>query len=79
MTSCADCPDLDTGSMPPGWKPRWICCRDEHIQRRRDGSFEQFPGIEKARADWDHPAQPEPKGPNRRERRAAESRERKAK
>lgn len=75
MTLCPDCPDLMADRMPADWKPRSICCRDEHIQRRLDGSHDTFPGIEEARRAWD---EPKPAGPNRRERRAQAKRERRA-
>lgn len=53
MTSCADCPDLDPASMPKDWVPRPTCCRDDHIERRLNGSFEPWEGIEKGRQTSD--------------------------
>lgn len=72
MTSCPDCPDLLAEHMPPGWKPRATCCRDEHLARRLDGSFEPWEGAEKAREAADRVP-----GRNRAERRANAAKARK--
>lgn len=65
MTSCHDCPDHG-GSRP-------VCCRDDHLARRLDGSFDPWEGTEKARERADRAP-----GANRAERRANAAKARKA-
>ena len=53
MTSCADCPDLEFSPDRPKGALRSICCRDEHLNRRRAGSSEELDDLKSVRARVD--------------------------
>lgn len=42
---CHDCPDLEPAREAAGER----CCRDKHLDRRRDGDHREWDGIEEAR------------------------------
>jgi hypothetical protein len=49
-SDCPDCPDLALSpDRPADYKPRAICCRDEHIDRRVTGDPREWTGTAEAR------------------------------
>lgn len=75
---CHDCPDFDTPEFRashPAYRPRARCCLDEHIERRSEGSFDPFEGVERCRLIADR--EEEKRAGNRQERRAAAAKQRK--